>query len=298
MNFRSFFFGNYFYGICAVALAMEASLQQSYPLNAFYFYVGVFCFTVWFYTLAYVSDSRKSSSNKRTRWYQQNAQLVRYSQQGMLCLLAIVGFYFIIKYGNLISKISWQDWFWILLFPLVGMLYYGINYAPIGNINLRKVGWLKPFLIGFSWAGIANVYPIIHHHIVSGTPFSVQLLNILLFFKNFMFVSVLCIMFDIKDYAMDANHQIKTFVVNNGLRKTIFYILLPLCFAGLGSFVAWGISQHFSIGKILLNIVPLCCLIVVAYSMHRRKTILYYLMMIDGLMLLKAICGSIAMIYF
>jgi hypothetical protein len=47
-----------------------------------------------------------------------------------------------------------------------------------------------------------------------------------------------------------------------------------------------------------MNIIPFVALLIVAYSMHRRQSILYYLIAIDGLMLLKAICGSIAMIFF
>ena len=105
-------------------------------------------------------------------------------------------------------------------------------------------------------------------------------------------------MFDIKDYAADHNRQLKTFVVKAGLRKTIFYILIPLCIAGLDSFLLFGIARQFSLPKILINVIPFVSLIAVAYSMHRRKSILYYLVVIDGLMLLKALCGTIAMIYF
>jgi hypothetical protein len=44
--------------------------------------------------------------------------------------------------------------------------------------------------------------------------------------------------------------------------------------------------------------VPFVLLIRVAFSMKRRRPILYYLIIIDGLMLVKAVFGSIAMIWF
>jgi hypothetical protein len=197
-----------------------------------------------------------------------------------------------------IPIISFMQWFFILLFPLVAALYYGINYKIIGSVNLRNVGWMKPFVIGFTWAGLANVYPIVFYDIVHGTTAPINLIAVLLFIKNFMFVTVLCIMFDIKDYAMDSNQQLKTFVVKNGLRKTIFYILIPLSIAGLGSFLLYGSTHHFSLMKILLNTIPFICMIAVAYSLHKRKGIMYYLILIDGLMLLKAICGTIALTCF
>lgn len=298
VNFRSFFFGNYFYGICAVALAIEASLQQGYPLDPFYFYIIIFCATVWFYTLAYISDAKTIGTNARTNWYSKNARFVRWSQRSLLCLFTVACMVLIIRAGKQMKFITPGQWLLIVLFPLVGVFYYGISYKVAKQINLRKVGWLKPFVIGFTWAGIANVYPVIFYGIIHHIETPVHLMNLLLFFKNFMFISVLCIMFDIKDYASDANHQIKTFVVEHGLRHTIFYILLPLSIAGLGSFLFWGYLNHFSAMKMLLNIIPFLCMIMVAYSMHKRKSILYYLVLIDGLMLLKAICGSVAMVCF
>jgi 4-hydroxybenzoate polyprenyltransferase len=106
-----------------------------------------------------------------------------------------------------------------------------------------------------------------------------------------MFITLLCIMFDIKDYAADHNEQLKTFVVEYGLRRTIFYILIPLAAIGLGTFVLYAAIRHFPLLRILVNTIPFILLIIVAYSMHRRKNILYYLAIIDGLMLVKALCG-------
>jgi 4-hydroxybenzoate polyprenyltransferase len=161
--------------------------------------------------------------------------------------------------------------------------------------NLRNNGWLKPFVIGFVWSGAVTIYPILFHSIESGGSYPSENANFLLFIKNFMFISVLAIMFDIKDYASDHNQRLKTFVVQIGLRKTIFFILLPLCMIGLGTFLIYAIGHHFPLMRILVNTIPFILLIIVAYSMHRRKSILYYLAIIDGLMLIKAFCGIIGM---
>lgn len=113
-----------------------------------------------------------------------------------------------------------------------------------------------------------------------------------------MFISVLCIMFDIKDYVSDSAQQLNTFVVSKGLRKTIFFIIIPLCLLGLGTFVIYGITRQFHPIKIALNVVPFAFLIAVAHSLRVRRSLLYYLVIVDGLMLLKAVCGIIAMTYF
>jgi len=80
------------------------------------------------------------------------------------------------------------------------------------------------------------------------------------------------------------------------LRNTIFYILLPLSIVGLGMFLTYAVLLHFTIGRILCNTIPFLLLILVAYSMYQRKSILYYLSVIDGLMLIKALCGIVGML--
>jgi 4-hydroxybenzoate polyprenyltransferase len=186
----------------------------------------------------------------------------------------------------------------MMAFPIVAALYYGINHRRFARFKLRNIGWLKPFIIGFVWAGLVNIYPILFYNIENELNYVPDAVGLFLFIKNFMFITVLCIMFDIKDYAADHNRQLKTFVVRVGLRNTIFMILIPLCLAGLGSFIVYALKRDFSDQKIILNVIPFLLLIMVAYSLHRRKSIFYYLIVIDGLMLVKALCGSVAMIYF
>jgi len=292
------FFGNYFYGFCTIGLSIEASLQQRTPLPAWLFYVLIFTATVFYYTKAYVTESTAATSNVRTLWYIRNRRLVKRSQVLMIGVFAMGVIWVTVAYWQQIWHMPWLHWALLFVFPAVAGLYYGIDTRLIGNYNLRQVGWLKPFVIGFTWAGMVTIYPILFYKLSKGESYEPSLISTFLFIKNFMFVTVLCIMFDIKDYAMDYNQQLKTFVVNTGLRKTIFYIIIPLCALGLGSFWYYGFTHQFSLMKIALNTVPFVLLIIVAYSLHNRRSILYYLTIIDGLMLVKAICGSVAMIYF
>lgn len=292
------FFGNYFYGLCAVALSVEASLQQLYPLNSLLYYAIAFCATVLYYTKAYITEVTADTNNKRSLWYMQFRRFVFFSQIMLTIIVALGVIVFLRKNWFSITHLSWLNWALIIVFPAVAALYYGVNSKRLKKYNLRNSGWLKPFVIGFAWAGAVTVYPVLFYCVDQGLVFTPTLVGIFLYIKNFMFITVLCIMFDIKDYAVDYNHQLKTFVVKMGLRKTIFYIIIPLCIIGLGSFVAYATARHFHFLKILINTIPFIALIMVAYSLHRRKSILYYLIIIDGLMLVKAICGTIAMVFF
>ena len=83
-------------------------------------------------------------------------------------------------------------------------------------------------------------------------------------------------------------------MVRLGLRKTIFFLVIPLSSWGLATFVIYAVLRDFPLARILINTIPFILLITVAWSLRQRKTILYYLAIIDGLMLVKAICGIVS----
>ncbi len=291
---KFFFFGNYFYGICVIALSIEATLQQQLPLNNIYYFLAVFCLTVVYYTKAYITDKSGYPSDERNIWYIQHKTIVKRSQLFFSLITLVLIFLFTVYYWQAILNIFALKFFLFLIFPLIAALYYGVD----SKFNLRKIGWLKPFIIGFTWAGIVTVYPALFYTVETQTEYQFTIIGSLLFLKNFMFISVLCIMFDIKDYAADAEQRLNTFVVRSGLKKTITLIIIPLCVAGLGTFVFYGITRHFHPIKIILNVLPFVLLLITAYSLNLRRSLLYYLIVVDGLMLVKAICGTVAMMYF
>ncbi|MFP5042328.1 hypothetical protein [Parasediminibacterium sp. JCM 36343] len=296
---QSLFFGNYFYGLCTVLLSVEGSVQQFSPLNQPGYYLGVFAATVLYYTKAYMHDTSPGANvyNERTLWYAHNKKSIYFSQIALAIILALCMVSILVT-----SSFHWQSipvlyWFLLAIFPTVAALYYGVQLpSSRGHFNLRDTGWLKPFVIGFVWAGVVTVYPLLFRVLFKHGNYVFHTIAVFLFIKNFMFITVLCIMFDIKDYVADHNRQLKTFVVRLGLRKTIFYILLPLCIIGLGTFLGYAFTHHFPATRIVFNTIPFILLITVAYSMQRRKGILYYLAIIDGLMLAKAVCGILGML--
>jgi 4-hydroxybenzoate polyprenyltransferase len=290
---RALYFGNYFYGICTVALSIEAALQQYVPLNSPTYYIFVFSASVLYYTYAYIAQTTSDTNNKRSVWYVSHYRMVVTTQILFTIICVVTGWLLFKAVLNSIGNLSFVNWLIIFAFPVAAAFYYGLNTPIFHKFNLRNTGWMKSFVIGFVWGGLVTIYPIMFYDMVHNIPYKIGLTNFLLFSKNFMFITVLCIMFDIKDYATDYNRNLKTFVVRVGLRKTIFYIIIPLTIIGLITFLIYATSLNFPFLRILINVIPFILLIIVAYSMHQRKGILYYLAIIDGLMLVKAICGII-----
>jgi len=293
---RFILYGNYFVALCAVSLCIETNFQLEVGLDDFLFYCFIFAASVSFYTIAYLGEISPGTTNRRLRWYLDNKKIIKVSHTCLIAAMTLIGCYLAYKNFYNLRYLTITDYLLTAVFPLAGLSYYGIPFFPGMHFNLRKAGWLKPFVIGFVWAGIVTVYPLLYHQVVTGNLYRLSIFSFWFVVKNWMFITVLCIMFDIKDYAADYNHRIKTFVVQMGLRKTIFYIIIPLCLLGLLSYVIFVILHNFPLTRVLFNVIPFLLLIVVAYSLQRRKPILYYLAVIDGLMLVKAACGILGVL--
>lgn len=288
------FFGNYFYGLCVVFLSIEAVLQQKLALPPITYFAFVFCLTILYYSKAYISETVNSLSNERTIWYVSHKNQIVNSQIYVTVFSAVLAVLLLPNILEGLKNLSLNDYTLIAIFPIVGLLYYGFTE----KFSLRSTHWLKPFIIGFVWSGLVTLAPLFYFQLQDNTHLNIDFYSGLLFIKNLMFIAVLSIMFDIKDYATDYNQQLKTFIVSFGLRKTIFFILIPLTVLGFISFLYFAAHYSFSLQRILFNAIPFISLIVVAYSMHQRRSIFYYLFIIDGLMIVKALCGIFAAKYF
>jgi len=293
---RFIFFSNYFVGLLAVALAIETIFQLGLPFNALPFYCFLFLATVVYYTKAY-TGYHVVIHNPRSLWYARHAGFIKTSQGISMLLLVLAGAYLLYSNLGTIMQLPLVYWLVVLSIPVAGLLYYGMEPGKLLGISLRNKGWLKPFVIGYVWAAVVGVLPVVMLMTERKIATVQYGLMCWLFIKNWMFCTVNAIMFDIKDYADDSNRQLKTFVVRIGLRKTIFSVLIPLLLLGLLSFFLFALHRHFGLLPIVCNLIPFICLLLVAYDLHHRKPILYYLIVIDGLLLVKAFCGIIGMYF-
>ncbi len=295
---KALFFSNVFYGICTVALCIETAFQQQLPLSNIYFYILLFSLCTYYYTVAYANQQIRPSihANERSHWYYQHQEKIKYTQIAFLLLGGFSFFQLLIHESFSFSSIEWRTWLFMLVFPILAVLYYGTEIPGKGFVSLRKWGLFKPFLIGLIWAGTVSILPIFYHDITHSSNSVFTVTTAFLLLKNWFYISVLCILFDIKDYASDYNFQLKTFIVRLGLRRTISWVILPMAIAGWIFFFLIAIINHFPALRILFNSIPFIMLIIVSYTMYQRKSILYYLAIIDGLMLVKAIFGIFGMI--
>lgn len=280
-------------------LSAETLVQCGMHSFSLLYFLEVLLLTKVYYTHAYNSEIKfYNGPNLRTQWYVRHRNFIRSAQKVYTVVAVLILLYFIIRYFPLISYISIPNLLLIIIFPLLACLYYGILILPARRFNLRRYGRLKPFIIGFVATGAVTVYPLVFFSTIEQQRFQFHTPELFYFIANFMFTTVIAIMFDIKDYAADHNQRLKTLIVRFGLRRSIYYVLLPFIGLGLMAFIVFAIEKQYPLLQILINCIPFLLLASVAWSLQQRKKILYYLAVIDGLLLVKAIIGITAAILF
>ena len=279
-------------------LSAETLVQCGiHSFNLLYF-VEVMLLTKVYYTHAYNSEIKfYNGPNLRTQWYVRHRNFIRSAQRVYTIIAIAILFYFFIHYYYLFYFLSISSLLLIAIFPLLASMYYGILFLPVRKFNLRSYGRLKPFIIGFVATGTVNIYPLIFFSTIQKQSFHFHAPEIYFFLANFMFTTVIAIMFDIKDYAADHNLRLKTLIVRVGLRKSIYYVLLPFIGIGMIALILFAVSKQYSLTQIIINCIPFLLLASVAWSLQQRKKILYYLAVIDGLLLVKAVFGIAAVIF-
>jgi hypothetical protein len=290
-GFNIFLFSNSLYGLAAVLLAIEHNLLCGLPLNNPLFYIILFCGTTAFYLYSYQYDQHPHKGNRRAKWISQHAASLLVFRNVLTLVTLTGGIWYFISLPTVPLALLVKKLLLLSIFPLLGLLYYGISFPGLLKLKLRQFGWFKPFTIGSVWAGCVSVMPWI---LVQWEQYPLHegaIWHGFLWLHNWMFITVLCILFDIKDYAADHNQQLKTFVVRVGLRKVIFSIVWPLVLLGSVTFFAFMLLRNFSTTAIVLNILPMLMLLLVAQSMQQRRSIEYFLLVIDGLMVVKSVLG-------
>ncbi len=290
---EAIFYGNYFYGICAVSIMLETAVQLRLELQGPLLFVMGFLVTVLFYTYPYISPFDYGSSNPRTQWFARHHNVVVANQMTLSLALVSCLVYLGLKYYQNIFQMGLLSWLLIVTFPLTGLLYYGINRLS-RSLSLRQIGWLKPFLIGFVWAGLANAYPLVYAALIQNQALELSFFRGLLFVKTFMYISMLAIMFDIKDMEADQQINLQTWIVKLGLRRTLFYVIMPLVMLGQVTFLSYAFTQHFSLLKTCLILIPFILLMASTRLFEKHRSLLFYLSVIDGLIIVKAVFGILA----
>jgi 4-hydroxybenzoate polyprenyltransferase len=283
-------FSNIFYGISVLALQWQTAIVLSLPFANPWFYLATFSATLLYYSHAYLFDTSTDVGDERMQWYRRNAKQIRVSQ-AMLTFLLLIATWQLLP---ALFPASFSSLWPAIVFPLLAALYFGGIQPGKAPFNLRKYGWLKPIIIALVWGGIGTLIPewwasaSLHQPYIPSSP------ALLLLLQQGLFILVLSILFDVKDYAADHNLQIKTWAIRVGPGQLLRRIILPIAAMGVIAETYPCFSAGYPPYYALLNTIPWVLLIFACQSLTRHRSVVHYLWVIDGLIPLKAVIGIIA----
>lgn len=263
-----------FISICAVSLVLETGIlfqiEISKGLAAFVFFSAL-CSYNFHWLLANIASQKSFASI-----------LFSHKTNSFFFLAGLAG----MLYFLFTSAVNITD-------AAVAALLTGLYSLPLLPFRpllfLRKPGIVKTILLAFTWAFVTVYLPVHAAHAVSSTGF------ILLFVQRFLFMLLLCILFDNRDIASDkvqGLHSIATDISPSGLgwiTGTIFLLLFFINFL-CSRYAGITIQQTWA-----LQATALAILVVYFFSRKKRGYFFYYFL-VDGLMLLSAVLTTVASI--
>jgi 4-hydroxybenzoate polyprenyltransferase len=291
---RILLYGNLFAGLCAASLCVETNIQHNIPRNGWPFYFLVFATTAFYYTYVYVKSVSPYNQDDRITWYNKYLGIIKKMLVVTAVLIAVDAAYLVFQYAGSFKALTDFKWGLIALFPLVAFAY-NFQILPFPKLRkLRRIGWMKPFVLGFIWSGLVTVYPVIFWQIqIKAQAESFALPAGWLWLQNFFFITALCILFDIKDYSIDMRHRIRTIPIQIGIEKTIQYAVLPLLLLSGMSMAMFYLNRYQVWWPAAFQIIPLAMTYFIGKGLTKTKHITYYLFAIDGLMIIKALVGIV-----
>lgn len=257
-----------------MALCIQTSVLLHLPLNQPLFYCFVFGATLFQYNLPYVVTLSKQKIKSR----------LSFRPTSMHHWLA--GIAFILTAISLFALTFSQ----VLLFAGIGILtiLYSFNIVPFtAGKRLKDYGLIKILTLTILWVAITVLLPVLNKPVPTWLLLSLCALRLL-------FLWVLCLLFDIRDIAVDGNAGIKTLPVLLGKNNARFTCYLLNAIFVLSAIVFAIQTQNIFV----LNayIISAAATFLIIRLTKTNNTPLFYLTCVDGLMLLQAtliIIGSI-----
>ena len=279
---------NHFYGICAVLLSMEAARIIKHILPDPLVLLLIYLSTVVYYTHAYLQEYKTGESNERVQWYQKNYGYLNARQFIFTCIciyIAIVN----LKMLKLLLNATAFERVLLLLTGILSLTYYTplLKYLPFRSY--RSKGVFKSLAISWVWSITCCFIPIWFSHQPSGSLWTP--LFTFHFVQLFLFVLVLAILFDIKDLHKDEQAAVYTIALSLGARQTVKKIIAPLLIVYY-LIVMYGV---FCMGMppVILLLQGLLSILTyfIALAILTQKAIYLNLLLIDGLLVIKALMG-------
>lgn len=254
-------FANLLIAFCALAQALLTYLIFSIPLNSanIAYLLFIFLSTYLQYNMqrGYMINNENIHS-ERSLWLLKHKKLLMYSIGASLIAVMF-----------LCNNLSWTSIGIMIGAEIVSTLYY------LKPFNLRQHGYIKPFLISTVWVISSSLVPLLENKLVTEQ-------NVWFVLSQFFFISVLCLLFDIKDGEGDYLAGVNTYANKFGVK-----IAKLICFAlvafSVMCFFQFTTDIYFRVFVVIFNLLVIATIIIT----YENRDSFYFYLWIDGLLVLQ-----------
>lgn len=196
----------------------------------------------------------------RSQWLLKHKKALLFSVAGSLITVMF-----------LCNNLSWTSIGIMIGAEIVSTLYY------LPPFNLRKHGYIKPFLISAVWVISCSLVPLIENKLIAEN-------NIWFVISQFCFITILCLLFDIKDGENDYLLGVNTYANKFGktITKTICFVCVVISFI---SFYCFKPDVHLLMPSLVLTLLVALTVVITSEKHHS----FYYYLWVDGLLILQAV---------
>lgn len=262
-----------FIAFCAVALTFQTAQLLRLNMNGFV-YGFIFFATLCSYNFYWIIS--KASKTRDTTF----GMLLKKEKTGVAILfLSAWGVFFcLFQYALPVE--------YIITSALLTCLYL-LPLLPFSSFYfIRKAGVFKTCLLAFTWTYVTVFIPLQKSYLLLSSA------ELIFFTRCFLFMLMLCIIFDYRDKAVDkirGLHSLAT-VLKPAHLSVLIYFIFVLLFSTNFLYHYYGITFSQSVA---LHISTLTLLAVYFYSLKKRGYLFYYFF-VDGMMLFSALTTYIA----
>ena len=250
-----------FISLCAVAQVLANYKLFNIPFNfansSYVVFVLLSTYLQYNVQRGYMIDATNINT-ERSQWIIVHKKTLMISLG--ICLLTVL---------FLCNNLSWTSIGIMIGAEVLSTLYY------LPAINLRKQGYIKPFLVSLVWVISCSAVPLIENHLITTS-------TIYFLISQFFFIGMLCVLFDVKDAETDYLQGINTYANKFGFIFTklfsIALIVLQLLFLYLSGFLFLHLIPTLLLSAISVCIIMLC---------NDKKHAFFYYLLVDGLLLLQ-----------
>ena len=264
-----------FIALCASGLSYQTFVLMKLPFDisvlGLIFFATLAAYNSYWIFCKWSSDRKKNTS-------------ISFSSYASYFILLIASSIVLIDY-------LWfnPDFISYIFIAVVLTLFYSLPFVPNTKIaNFKNAGFVKTFLLAITWSFVTVIIPaheMLNNHLQE---------IIILFLIRFLFMLMLCIIFDSRDVKVDLLHNLQSLAtdVNSKVLSIIMVVILIIY-----TMLLFWLQPILSNQRHLFVLMSTGFLTFIIYILSLKKRGYYfYYFLVDGIMLLSSFATYMATI--